>query len=174
MAGREHLHHDDVPSTLAILADLLDHRSTVPDGYELTEHGAWVDWDALSRSWLSSTEVAAVHIARGCAIAERHGGLPVSVAGAVREAVEELIGWWAVTPAPDIADRFGVEAQGFVEPVGLDPYHPDQPGNTDEPVDGIHVEQWREGQAWSHRRPARHSRSAELPAAPEPDLGRDL
>lgn len=40
MAGREHLHYDDVPSTLAILADLLDHRPNLPDGYELTEHGA--------------------------------------------------------------------------------------------------------------------------------------
>ncbi|MHB1533070.1 MAG: hypothetical protein ACYC1D_00345 [Acidimicrobiales bacterium] len=107
MAGREHLHHDDVPSTLAILADLLDHRSTLPDGYELTEHGAWVDWDALRRSWLSSTEVAVVHIARGCAIAERHGGLPLSVAGAVREAVEELSGWWTVTPALDTPSSAG-------------------------------------------------------------------
>ena len=43
MAGREHLHNDDVPATLAILADLLDHRSTLPDGNEMTEHGAWVD-----------------------------------------------------------------------------------------------------------------------------------
>jgi len=72
MAGREHLHHDDLPATPAILADLLDRRPDVPDGYELSEHGAWVDWDALGRSWLSSTEVASVHIARGCAIAERH------------------------------------------------------------------------------------------------------
>lgn len=172
MARGEHLHHDDVPSTLAILADLLDHRSTVPDGYELTEHGAWVDWDALSRSWLSSTEVAAVHIARGCAIAERHGGVPVSVAGAVREAVEELTGWWAVTTVPDDPDPaggFGVEARGFIEPVGLDPYHPDQPGDTDEPGADGRVEQWWEGLAWSHCRPsARHRRSAELPAAPEP------
>lgn len=174
MAGREHLHHDDVPATLAILADLLDHRSTLPEGYELTEHGAWVDWDALGRSWLSSTEVAAVHIARGCAIAERHGGLPLSVAGAVREAVEELTGWWAVTPDPGAPARFGVEAQGLVEPVGLDPHHPDLPGDPDEPVDGSRVEQWREGPAWSHRRPARHRRSAELPAAPEPDWGPDL
>jgi hypothetical protein len=174
MAGREHLHHDDVPATLAILADLLDHRSTLPDGYELTEHGAWVDWEALGRSWLSSTEVAAVHIARGCAIAERHGGLPLSVAGAVREAVEEMTGWWAVTPDPNALDRFGVEAQGFVEPVGLDPYHPDQPGDTDEPGADSRVEQWREGPAWSHRRPARHRRSAEPSAAPEPGWGPDL
>ena len=179
MAGREHLRHDDVPATLAILCDLLDHRSTLPDGYELTEHGAWVDWEALGRSWLSSTEVAAVHIARGCAIAERHGGLPLSVAGAVREAVEELTGWWAIIPAPDSpntpgVERVGVEAQGLVEPVGFDPYHPDDPCRTDEPGTDSHVERWREGPAWSHRRPARCRRSADLPAVPEPGCGPDL
>jgi hypothetical protein len=174
MARGEHLHDDDVPSTLAILADLLDHLSTVPDGYELTEHGAWIDWDGLGRSWLSSTEVAAVHIARGCAIAERHGGLPLSVAGAVREAVEELTGWWAVTPDPDIPGRFDVEAHGFVEPVGLDPYHPDQPGAPDEMGADGRIERWREGPAWSRRRPARQRRSADLPAAPDPGWGSDL
>jgi hypothetical protein len=174
MARGEHLHHDDVPSTLAILADLLDHLSTVPDGYELTEHGAWVDWEALGRSWLSSTEIAAVHIARGCAIAERHGGLPLSVAGTVREAVKELTGWWAVTPDPDTPDMVGLDAQGFVEPVGLDPYHPDQPDDTDEPGTDRCVERWREGPAWSHRRPAGHRRSTELPAAPEPGWAPEL
>jgi len=180
MARGEHLHHDDVPSTLAILADLLGDLSTVPDGYELTGHGAWVDWDRLGRSWLSSTEVAAVHIARGCAIAERHGGLPLSVAGAVREAVEELTGWWAVTtvpddPDPDPAGGFGVEAHGFVEPVGLDPYHPDQPGAPDEMGADGRIERWREGPAWSRRRrPARQRRSADLPAAPDPGWGSDL
>ena len=40
-------------------------------------YGAWVDWDRLIRSpILSSGEIAAVHIARGCALAERIGGLP--------------------------------------------------------------------------------------------------
>ena len=157
MRGREHLHHDDVPSTLAILADLLDRRSILPDGYELTEHGAWVDWDALGRSWLSSAEVAAVHIARGCAIAERHGGLPLSVAGAVRTTVEELTGWWAVTPAPNTpssagADRSTSQARGFAEPVGLNPYHPDEAAEVDGPGTDSRVEEWREGPAWSHRR----------------------
>lgn len=90
MTGSEHLHHDDVPATLAILADLLDHRSALPEGYEPTKSGAWVDWEALCRSWLSSTEVAAVRIAQGCALAERHVGLPLSVAGAVRETVRRV------------------------------------------------------------------------------------
>ena len=184
MAGREHLHHDHVPATLAILADLLDHRSMLPDGYERTEHGAWVDWEALGRSWLSSTEVAGVHIARGYAIAECPGGLPLSVAGAVRTAVEELTGWWAITPAPNISDtdggeRVGVEAQGLVEPVGLDPvglvpYHPYDQCRAGEPGADSHVERWREGPAWSHRRPARCHRSADLPAVPEPGCGPDL
>lgn len=50
MAGRQHLHHDDAPSALSILADLLGHRASFPDGYEPTEHGVWVDFDALDRS----------------------------------------------------------------------------------------------------------------------------
>ena len=132
MAGREHLHHDDTPSALAILADLLDHRSRLPAGYEPTGTGAWVDWDALGCSWLSSSEVAAVHIARGCAIAERCGGLPIEVAASVRSAVEELTGGRTTIVEPvDIvdpdADDPGIDAYDYAEPVGLDPYHPDQP-----------------------------------------------
>lgn len=98
IARRQHLHHDDTPAALSILSDLLDHRATFPDGYEPTELGAWVDWDTLADSWLSSTEVAAVHVARGCAIAERHGGLPLEVVASVRAGIEELTaGWTAVT-----------------------------------------------------------------------------
>lgn len=100
---RQHLHRDDAPAALSILSDLFDHRAIFPDGYEPTEFGAWVDWDALVDSWLASTEVAAVHVARGCAIAERHGGLPLEVVASVRAAVEELTtGWTAVT---DLAAR---------------------------------------------------------------------
>jgi len=33
-----------------------------------------VDWDALEHSWLSSTERAAVVVARGIAMAEDQGG----------------------------------------------------------------------------------------------------
>lgn len=70
----EHLHSDDYPQTLVFLAGLLD-RPAPPAGYERTERGALVDWDQLTEmSWLSSTEIAAVHIAHGCAILERHGG----------------------------------------------------------------------------------------------------
>lgn len=66
-----------------------------PGGYEPTEHGAWVDWDALAGSWLSSTEV------------------------------EELAGGWTATPDPvDLTDP-DTDAYVFAEPVGLDPYDPD-------------------------------------------------
>ena len=125
MTGREHLHHDDTPSALAILADLLDHRARFPAGYEPTGTGAWVDWDALGCSWLSSSEVAVVHIARGCAIAERHGGLPIEAAASVRSAVEELTGGWTTIVEPVDIDDPGTDA--YAEPVGLDPYHRDQP-----------------------------------------------
>lgn len=126
MAGRQHLHHDDAPLTLAILTDLLGHRASFPEGYEPTEHGAWVDFDALVRSWLSGTEVAAVHIARGCAIAERHGGLTLEVAGSVRAAVDELTSRWTATPNfISLTDpAIGVRASAAV---GLDPCDLDGP-----------------------------------------------
>ena len=88
--SREHLHHLDYPLTLRILGDFLDYRSQPPVGYERTEYGAWVDWVALATSYLSSTEVAVVHVARGCAVGERHGGLPNCAATSVRCAIEQL------------------------------------------------------------------------------------
>ena len=77
--GRVHLHADDCPQALAALAGALTARrhdivGLHGIGYEPTEHGAWVDWGALEQSWLSSTERAAVVVARGIAMAERQGG----------------------------------------------------------------------------------------------------
>lgn len=92
MADRTHLHRLDHPLTLRILSKLLDHRSRMPAGYERSDLGAWVDWDALAGSYLSSTEVAVVHIARGCAIAERHGGLPPGTVHPVQQAIDRLTG----------------------------------------------------------------------------------
>lgn len=79
--ARVHLHRDDCPRALAVLAEAVAARRVDPVGlaaigYEPTEHGVWVDWDALERSWLSSTECAAVIVARGVAAAERQGGWP--------------------------------------------------------------------------------------------------
>jgi hypothetical protein len=91
-AGRVHLHRVDHPLTLDILSELLDRPGRPPDGYERTDQGAWVDWDALSRSYLSSTEIAVIHIAHGCSIAERHGGLPPATVLPVRQAIGELTG----------------------------------------------------------------------------------
>jgi hypothetical protein len=91
-AGRVHLYRVDQPLTLDILSELLDRRGRPPDGYERTDQGAWVDWDALSRSYLSSTEIAVIHIAHGCSIAERHGGLPPATVLPVHQAIRELTG----------------------------------------------------------------------------------
>ena len=91
-AGRVQLHRIDHPLTLGILSELLDRRGPPPDGYERTNQGAWVDWDALSRSYLSSTEIAVVHIAHGCSIAERHGGLPPATVLPVHQAICALTG----------------------------------------------------------------------------------
>jgi len=79
MIDRIHLHLDDYPDTLQLLAELVNGRSAEEwrcVGYESTEHGAWVDWDALADSWLSSTEKAIVYIARGCATLERAPAVP--------------------------------------------------------------------------------------------------
>jgi hypothetical protein len=99
-AGRVHLHRIDHPLTLGILFELLDRRGRPPDGYQRTDQGAWVDWDALSCSYLSSTEIAVVHIAHGCSIAERHGGLPPATVVPVHQAICELTGGHAPSRWP--------------------------------------------------------------------------
>jgi hypothetical protein len=93
--ARHHLHVDDCPQTLAVLAEILTARRVDPVGlaeigYAPTGHGAWVDWDALEHSWLSSTERAAVIVARGIAAAERQGGWPPRLRQALTHAVGAL------------------------------------------------------------------------------------
>jgi len=87
-----HLHLDDAPGALAILAALLGHRSDRKAlGYDPDEYGAEVDWDLLTTGKLSTTEIAAVRIAQGVATVERHGGgLPRAVRDAVRAAIEDI------------------------------------------------------------------------------------
>jgi hypothetical protein len=99
-AGRVHLHRVDHPLTLDILSELLDRKGRPPDGYERTDQGAWVDWYALTGSYLSSTEIAVIHIAHGCSIAERHGGLPPATVLPVHQAICELTGGHAPSRRP--------------------------------------------------------------------------
>ena len=82
------MHRLDCPAALGILEAVAAGRMLA--GVEATETGAWVDWDLLVESWLSSTERAAVVIAAGVAAAERHGGLPPRLADAVARAAEVL------------------------------------------------------------------------------------
>ncbi|MGI8685562.1 MAG: hypothetical protein ACR2MO_10820 [Acidimicrobiales bacterium] len=83
-----HLHALDHPETLRLLDQLLGHRGDRERlGFAPTDTGAWVDWDRLASGPLSSTEVATVRIAHGCATIERAGGLPPALAGAVVQAV---------------------------------------------------------------------------------------
>ncbi len=90
----EHLHADDVPLSLSVLRALVGHRADREQlGYRPDEWGADVDWDLLASGKLSTTEKAIVYIARGCAIIERHGGgLPNSVSGPIRAAIDGLTG----------------------------------------------------------------------------------
>ncbi len=99
MTDRIHLHRDDYPATLALLAALVGgraHHDWTTIGYETTEHGACVDWEQLGASWLSSTEKAVVHIARGCATLENAGGPSPRLRKRLRAAIA------AVTPDPHI------------------------------------------------------------------------
>lgn len=88
-----HLHLDDHPATLELLAALFSRRGdrdTARLGYEATEHGAWVDWATLAESGLSSTERAVILIAQGCAVLERAGGLPDDLAQVVVDVVARV------------------------------------------------------------------------------------
>ena len=87
-----HLHANEPPHTLRLLAALLgrrtDHHHRL--GYEPTDTGAYVDWDQLVDAPLSSTQVATVRIARACATIERAGGLPPELGNAVVDAVANV------------------------------------------------------------------------------------
>ena len=92
---RVHLHADDYRVTLRLLAEILLARRHDPVGladigYERSEYGVWVDWDRLEGSWLSSTECAAVVVARGVAAAERQGGWPPRLRQVLADAVAAL------------------------------------------------------------------------------------
>ena len=90
-----HLHLDDYPATLELLNVVLRSKLTTLDGYNPTEHGAWINWDRLATSGLSSTEIGVVHIARGIAVLEHHDGPPPHLCDPVRDAIA------AVTEPPD-------------------------------------------------------------------------
>lgn len=88
---RQHLHRDDYPETLRLLEDLAGQRGRLASiGFEPTEFGAWVDWDELLGSWLSTTEKAVVHIARGAVMLERAGGPSPRLAPTVTNVVARV------------------------------------------------------------------------------------
>ena len=91
MAEVTHLDRVGTPGALAILENVASGHEHPPFGYEATADGAWVDWDRLIKSpILSSGELAAVHIARGCALAERVGGLPTSRRSSLLSAIAQV------------------------------------------------------------------------------------
>lgn len=71
-ATGQHLHSDDCPVALGLLHAIL--RGRHHPAFEPTDVGAYVDWEGLAYSWLSSTERAAALIAQACSVLERHGG----------------------------------------------------------------------------------------------------
>ena len=89
-----HLHRDDCPETLKLLDGLLGHKAgdLRAIGYEPTDVGAWVDWDRLANSYLSTTERAVLRIALGCSALERRGGAPPRVARLLVDVVGAVAG----------------------------------------------------------------------------------
>lgn len=91
--GGRHLHRDDYPATLELLAGLVGHREDAGElGWWPTEDGAYVDWDLLVDGKLSSTEVAVARIAQGCATLERAGGPPPKLALLLRQVLAVIGG----------------------------------------------------------------------------------
>jgi len=94
-AEATYLHPDDYPWTNVILAVVasagLGAQREVPGYTPEPEGGATVDWDRMLGSWLSSTEKAAVHIARGLAIAERHGGFSPQIGSVILAAAQSIV-----------------------------------------------------------------------------------
>lgn len=87
------MHREDYPNTLKLVAAVVAHRQDAEKlGYRPTDVGAQVDWDLLTSNdaRLSSTETAALLIAHGCAILERHGGLPPRLRGVVVAVVDAV------------------------------------------------------------------------------------
>lgn len=88
-----HLHRDDYPNTLQLVAAVVGHREDAEElGYRTTDVGADLDWDLLTSfdAPLSSTETGALLIPHGCAILEHHGGLPPRLKGVVAAVVDAV------------------------------------------------------------------------------------
>ena len=94
----EHLDVEECPETIRLLEALFDVQlRTNPDhlatkGFERTPRGAWVDWDRLADSDLEPLAKAVVHIAYGCAVLERAGGIPPSLSAVLVDTVTAVSG----------------------------------------------------------------------------------
>lgn len=85
------LHPDDFSRTLDLLRAVVMDR-TIEGAIQWAHGGAYVDWASLTTSYLSSTEKAVVHIARGCAVLERSGGAAPRLRGIVADTVAAVAG----------------------------------------------------------------------------------
>lgn len=89
------LRQDEHMATVALLDELLHgHRDAGGIGYDRGDAPAVrvVDWDALGRSYLSTTEKAIVQLAEGIFRLERHGGgVPPRLRDTVRMSIEAVL-----------------------------------------------------------------------------------
>ena len=91
--SEEHLDVEECPETLRLLERLFDVQlRTNPDrlaarGFERTSRGAWVHWARLADSDLRALDKAVVHIAYGCSVLERTGGINPSLSAVLVDTV---------------------------------------------------------------------------------------
>lgn len=83
------VHADRHPSAYALLGAVLGHRR-VDDVAERGPDRWLIRWELVDGSWLSSTEAAYVHIARGLAVLDTHGPgpAPAALVRAVTRAID--------------------------------------------------------------------------------------
>jgi len=89
-----HLHLDDYPATLDLLAAIAGDRGDLSFdqlGYEVTEHGARVNWNTLTTAPLPANERALAHIAQGCMAIEARGGCSDALGDVVVDVVTRVV-----------------------------------------------------------------------------------
>jgi hypothetical protein len=116
MARRRHLHHDKAPSSLGIVADLLDRYAEGQAGCEPTVDFAFLGWGTLASYRRSSTKVAIPEVARVRTPTDRGGDRLQRRAGrhyrpqarcghAIADAIVNGAGEWAYEGTGRTANR---------------------------------------------------------------------
>lgn len=103
--GAHGLHTIDCPNVVQLVNDVCD-RATPPKGYTKTDFGCTVDWEALESSYLSSTELYTLRLARVLYDLQTAGGAPPRYREQIRWATQDALGdpegvRWEAQAEPD-------------------------------------------------------------------------